>query len=133
MVCVAFWSIVLGEQPDQVFYFSAVRFCFVLGSGYLIQGFRSHSPAEILLDKLFFSGAIGLREILSFHWWRNAILCSHFVTCRNRSNHCLGVNTAFLSEAFASSFGTIFFSKNFRFNLFENQLTGPCCILRLSS
>ena len=47
-----------------------------------------------------------------------SLLCSRFVNYRNRSNHCLGVNTAFPSEVFASRFGTMFSSaKKFPFNL----------------
>ena len=60
-----------------------------------------------------------------------SILCSRFVNYRNRSNHCLGVNTAFPSKALASSFGTKFFSAIEVFVQFKNWLTAPCCILML--
>ena len=39
-----------------------------------------------------------------------SILCSRFVNCLNLSNHFLGENIGFPSDAFASRFGTIFFS-----------------------
>ena len=58
-----------------------------------------------------------------------SILCSRLVNCRNLSSHCLGVNIWFPSNAFASRFGTVFFSamvpvKNFRFVFLKS------CLLR---
>ena len=67
----------------------------------------------------------------SFNSGVMSILCSLFVNCLNRSNHYLGANTAFPSKAFASRFGTMFFSAIKIFVQFKNWLTAPFCILGL--
>ena len=72
--------------------------------------FGSHSPDEIVSDKLLFAGPFGFPSSSPFSSGELSVVCSRFVLCRNSSNHCLGVNTAFPSKARASSFGTMFLS-----------------------
>ena len=82
---------------------------FEFGSGYLVEGFRSHSPNKIL-NCSFFPGPFGIRIIFSLQSWCNINFVFLFRILPESFQPLLGVNTGFSSDAFASKFGTMFFS-----------------------
>ena len=118
MYCVSVGSVRCKTELNLLFLYCPDPFCIRLGlfwyrasgpipqikSSWTVVSFVVHSVS--VMSSLFSSGVM-------------SILCSRFVNCRNPSNHCLGVNIVFPSDALASKFATIIFPSWFRFKKFR--------------